>query len=56
VPMKRPGQRQETADLASDRAAYISDQVISINGGMIYGSDPKAGLPREVNRPRGLCK
>jgi 3-oxoacyl-[acyl-carrier protein] reductase len=39
VPMKRPGQPQEVADLveflASERAAYISGQVISINGGMI---------------------
>jgi 3-oxoacyl-[acyl-carrier protein] reductase len=39
VPMKRPGQPEEVADLveflASDRAAYISGQVISINGGMI---------------------
>lgn len=39
VPMKRAGQPEEVADLvsflASDRAAYISGQVISINGGMI---------------------
>jgi 3-oxoacyl-[acyl-carrier protein] reductase len=39
VPMKRPGQPQEVAELvafiASERAAYISGQIISINGGMI---------------------
>ena len=39
VPMKRAGQPEEVADLvgflASERAAYISGQVISINGGMI---------------------
>jgi 3-oxoacyl-[acyl-carrier protein] reductase len=39
VPMRRAGQPEEVADLvaflASDRAAYISGQVISINGGMI---------------------
>ncbi|WP_286758159.1 3-oxoacyl-ACP reductase FabG [Ralstonia sp. RL] len=39
VPMKRAGQPEEVADLvaflASDRAAYISGQVISINGGML---------------------
>ena len=39
VPMKRAGQPEEVADLvaflASDSAAYISRQVISINGGMI---------------------
>jgi 3-oxoacyl-[acyl-carrier protein] reductase len=39
VPMKRAGQPQEVADLvsflASERAAYISCQVNSINGGMI---------------------
>ncbi|MDB5965756.1 MAG: short-chain dehydrogenase/reductase, partial [Polaromonas sp.] len=39
VPMKRAGQPEEVADLvsflASTRAAYISGQVISINGGMI---------------------
>ena len=39
VPMKRAGQPKEVADLvcflASDRASYISGQVISINGGMI---------------------
>ncbi len=39
VPMKRPGKPEEVADLvaflASDSAAYISGQVISINGGMI---------------------
>lgn len=38
VPMKRVGQPREVADLvaflASDAAAYISGQVISINGGM----------------------
>src|SRR5262249_33871797 len=39
VPMKRAGQPEEVADLvhflATDSAAYISGQVISINGGMI---------------------
>ncbi|WP_428490363.1 3-oxoacyl-ACP reductase FabG [Rhodopila sp.] len=39
VPMKRVGQPEEVAELvaflASDGAAYISGQVISINGGMI---------------------
>ncbi len=39
VPMLRVGQPQEVADLvgflASDQAAYISGQVISINGAMI---------------------
>jgi 3-oxoacyl-[acyl-carrier protein] reductase len=39
VPMKRTGRPDEVADLvaflASDRAAYISGQIISINGGMI---------------------
>ena len=39
VPMLRVGKPQEVADLvgflASDQAAYISGQVISINGGMI---------------------
>lgn len=39
VPMKRAGSPSEVADLAvflsSDKAAYISGQVISINGGMI---------------------
>ena len=39
VPMLRVGQPREVADLvgflASDQAAYISGQVISINGGMI---------------------
>ena len=39
VPMQRTGQPREVADLvgflASDQAAYISGQVISINGGMI---------------------
>jgi 3-oxoacyl-[acyl-carrier protein] reductase len=39
VPMKRAGTPEEVADLvaflASDRAAYITGQVISINGGMI---------------------
>jgi len=38
VPMKRPGTADEVAYLveflASDRAAYITGQVISINGGM----------------------
>jgi 3-oxoacyl-[acyl-carrier protein] reductase len=37
--MKRAGKPEEVADLvaflASDQAAYISGQVISINGGMI---------------------
>lgn len=39
VPMKRAGTPDEVADLigflASDRAAYISGQIISINGAMI---------------------
>jgi 3-oxoacyl-[acyl-carrier protein] reductase len=39
VPMKRAGRPEEVAELveflASERAAYISGQVISINGGMI---------------------
>jgi 3-oxoacyl-[acyl-carrier protein] reductase len=39
VPMKRAGKPDEVADLvaflASDQAAYISGQVIAINGGMI---------------------
>jgi 3-oxoacyl-[acyl-carrier protein] reductase len=35
VPMKRPGRPREVVDLASDRAGYISGQVISISGGMI---------------------
>jgi 3-oxoacyl-[acyl-carrier protein] reductase len=39
VPMKRAGHPEEVADLvaflASDKAAYISGQLISINGGMI---------------------
>ena len=39
VPMKRVGRPEEVADLvgflASERAAYISGQIISINGGMI---------------------
>ena len=39
VPMKRAGRPEEVADLveflASDRAGYISGQVVSINGGMI---------------------
>ena len=39
VPMKRAGQPEEVADLvsflASERAAYISGQIISINGGMV---------------------
>jgi 3-oxoacyl-[acyl-carrier protein] reductase len=38
VPMKRAGRPEEVADLvtflASERAAYISGQLISINGGM----------------------
>ena len=39
VPMKRAGRPQEVADLvsflASDKAAYISGQILSINGAMI---------------------
>ena len=39
VPMKRAGQPAEVADLVSflcsDRAAYITGQLISINGGMV---------------------
>ncbi|MBA4267101.1 MAG: 3-oxoacyl-ACP reductase, partial [Comamonadaceae bacterium] len=39
VPMQRAGQPEEVANLvaflSSDEAAYISGQVISINGGMI---------------------
>lgn len=39
VPMKRAGKAEEVADLvgflASERAAYISGQIISINGGMV---------------------
>jgi 3-oxoacyl-[acyl-carrier protein] reductase len=39
VPMKRAGTPEEVADLigflASDQAAYISGQIISINGGMV---------------------
>lgn len=39
VPMKRAGRPEEVANLvsflASERAAYISGQIISINGGMI---------------------
>jgi 3-oxoacyl-[acyl-carrier protein] reductase len=39
VPMKRVGQPAEVAELvaflASDSAAYITGQVISINGGML---------------------
>jgi 3-oxoacyl-[acyl-carrier protein] reductase len=39
VPMQRAGQPQEVAELvaflASDKAAYISGQIISINGAMI---------------------
>jgi 3-oxoacyl-[acyl-carrier protein] reductase len=38
VPMKRAGKPEEAADLiaflASDRAAYISGQIIPINGAM----------------------
>ncbi len=39
VPMKRAGTPEDVAELvaflASDRAAYISGQIVSINGGMI---------------------
>ncbi len=39
IPLKRMGQAQEVADLAaflmSDKASYITRQVISINGGII---------------------
>lgn len=39
VPMKRPGQPEEVADLVgflcSEKAAYITGQIISINGGII---------------------
>jgi 3-oxoacyl-[acyl-carrier protein] reductase len=39
VPMKRAGTAQEVADLvsflASERAAYITGQIISVNGGMV---------------------
>ena len=39
VPMKRAGQPQEVADLvgflASPRAAYLTGQIISVNGGML---------------------
>jgi 3-oxoacyl-[acyl-carrier protein] reductase len=39
VPMKRAGTPEEVAELvaflASDRASYISGQIISVNGGMI---------------------
>jgi len=38
VPMQRPGRPEEVADLVaflvSDRAAYISGQIIGVNGGM----------------------
>ena len=38
VPMKRAGRPEEVADLvtflASDKAGYISGQIVSINGGM----------------------
>lgn len=39
VPMKRSGKPEEVADLvgflASDKSAYITGQIISVNGGMI---------------------
>jgi 3-oxoacyl-[acyl-carrier protein] reductase len=39
VPMKRAGRPEEVAELvaflASDRAAYITGQIVSINGGVI---------------------
>jgi len=39
VPMKRAGTPEEVADLigflASERAGYISGQIISVNGAMI---------------------
>jgi len=39
VPMKRAGKPEEVADLvaflASDRATYITGQILSINGGMV---------------------